>query len=330
MKKKFISIVIPLYNEKGNITPLFQQIHQVMQNLKVEYEIIFVDDGSTDGSDIVLGELYKGNRNDIKVVMFRRNFGKSAALCAGFDIAQGKFIFTMDGDLQDDPTEIPKFLATLDGVYDLLSGWKFPRRDPILKRLPSKIFNFVTSRMTGVRLHDFNCGFKLYRREVVENISIYGELHRYIPVFAHQLGFKIGEVKVNHRPRTWGKSKYGNRRLFIGFLDLITALFITKFIRKPLHLFGFAGIISIVCGITIDIYLTIIRIMGERIGNRPLLVLGNLLIIVGIQFILMGLIGDMMSKVFQGQSPEYSVKRYLGVKEGEWSSKEERIKREKL
>ena len=330
MKKKFISIAIPLYNEKENIIPLFGQIQQAMQNLKITYEVIFVDDGSNDGSDVVLGDLYKKNSDVIRVIMFRRNFGKSAALSAGFDIAQGNFIFTMDGDLQDDPMEIPKFLNKLDEGYDLVSGWKFPRKDPLSKTLPSKLFNFVTSKITGVKLHDFNCGFKLYRREVIKNISIYGELHRYIPVLAHQSGYKIGEIKITHHPRTWGRSKYGAKRLLIGFLDLITTLFITKFIRKPLHLFGLAGFISIVCGLSIDFYLTILKIMGHSIGNRPLLFFGNLLIIVGIQFILMGLIGDMMSKIFQGRSREYSVKRYLGIKTGEWVSEEDRTKRGKL
>lgn len=330
MKEKFISIVIPVYNEEGNVVALFQQIQQAMQNLTMQYEVIFVDDGSTDGSDVTLGELYRENKDIIKVVMFRRNFGKSAALSAGFDIARGNFIFTMDADLQDDPAEIPKFLAKLDGAYDLISGWKFPRQDPLSKKLPSKIFNFVVSKITGIKLHDFNCGFKLYRREVVKNISIYGELHRYIPVLAHQSGFKISEVRVTHYPRRWGKSKYGNKRLLVGFLDLITTLFITKFIRKPLHLFGVVGIISIACGLAIGIYLTVIKLMGHYISNRPLLLLGNLLTMVGLQFIAIGLIGDMMSKVFQTQSQEYSTKRYLGVKEIKWGSKEERIKRGKL
>lgn len=314
MKEPFISIVIPLCNEKGNIVSLYQQIHYVMQNINMKYEVIFVDDGSLDNTDITLEELYRENADVVRVVTLRRNFGKAAALSAGFDIVQGDLIFTMDGDLQDEPAEIPRFLTKIDEGYDLVSGWKSPRSDPLSKTIPSKLLNFVTSKVTGVKLHDFNCGFKLYRREVVENISIYGELHRYMPIFAYQLGFKIGEIKVTHHPRTWGKSKYGTKRLFIGFLDLITALFITNFIRKPLHLFGFLGIICIIFGLIIDTHLAIIKLMGHYIGNRPLLLLGNLLIVVGIQFILMGLIGDMMSKTLQSQLPEYSIRRYLGVK----------------
>jgi glycosyltransferase involved in cell wall biosynthesis len=314
MKQTLISIVIPLYNEKENVVFLYRQIHEVMQNINMKYEVIFVDDGSSDGTDVILEGIYRENPDIIRVIIFRRNFGKAAALSAGFDITQGELVFTMDGDLQDDPREIPKFLAKLDEGYDLVSGWRFPRNDPLSKILPSKFFNFITSKIMRIKLHDFNCGFKLYRKEVIKNISIYGELHRYIPVFAYHAGFKITEIKVAHHPRTRGKSKYGMKHLFIGAVDLITLFFITNFMHRPLHLFGFLGIICIVSGFAINAHLTIIRLTGHFISNRPLLLLGILLIIVGVQFISLGLIGDMISKVFHTQAPEYSVKRYLGVK----------------
>lgn len=330
MSQKFISIVIPIRNEERNIQPLFKEIKEVMEGLNTRIEVIFVEDGSTDNSQIVLGKLYDKEKDIVKVVMFKRGFGKAAAISAGFEIAKGSLIFTMDGDLQDAPKEIPRFLAKLDEGYDLISGWKYERKDPLSKKIASKIFNFVTSLITGVKLHDFNCGFKVYRKEVIKHISIYGDLHRYIPVFAHQEGYKVGEVKINHRPRIWGKSKYGSSRLLGGFLDLLTVIFLTRFIRKPLHFFDCIGLFMAFLGFTADIYLTILKLMGEGIGNRPLLLFGNLLIIVGIQFILMGLIGEMMSKIFQGQSREYSVKRYLGIKGGEWTSEEERMKRGKL
>ena len=259
-----------------------------------DYEMIFIDDGSTDGSYVVLSALAEHDKK-IKIIKFRKNFGKAEALNIGFETASGDIVFTMDADLQDDPAEIPAFIKKINEGWDLVSGWKVKRRDPISKILPSMLFNYVTSKVFGIRLHDFNCGFKAYRKEVVTEIDVYGEMHRYIPALADNKGFKINEIQVNHRARKFGKSKYGVARFFRGFLDLLTVKLVTKFNRSPLYLFGGIGFITSGVGFLLSLYLTFIRLFKMvYLSNRPLLFLAILLIMVGMQFISIGLIGELL------------------------------------
>lgn len=308
-----VSVVIPAYNEAESIGPLAVEVDSVLASLGKRYEIIFVDDGSTDNTFAELSRVAEAVPS-VRAIQFRRNFGKAASLTAGFREAQGEVIVTMDADLQDDPKEIPYFLAALeDGPYDLVSGWKFPRRDPLTKTWPSRLFNLVTSLMSGVRLHDFNCGFKAYRRQVVDETPIYGELYRYIPVLAHWRGFNVGEIKIRHHPRRFGRSKFGASRFFRGFFDLLTVLFLTRYMRRPLHLFGWMGILSFVGGTLVSAYLAVLWLMGNRpIGNRPLLTLGVLLITVGIQFFSLGLLAEMLASFLVTWQTDYSIRRKLG------------------
>jgi len=304
-----VSIVVPLFNERENLKPLWVKIREVMDSLGERYEVIFVDDGSTDGSFQVLEQLHAENEN-VKVIQFRKNHGKSAALAIGFEQACGDAIVTMDADLQDDPAEIPNLLSKLQEGYDLVSGWKFKRHDPISKTIPSRLFNKITALISGIKIHDFNCGLKVYRHEVTRSIRVYGELHRYVPVLAHWKGFKIGEIKVKHHPRLHGKSKFGLSRFINGFLDLLTVTFLTKYIRRPLHLFGVLGLVLFLSGLVINLYLTYLWLHKVGIGRRPLLFLGVLLVMVGVQFILMGLIGEMVAS--QGRDKDvYSIRRML-------------------
>lgn len=289
-----LSLVIPLYNERDSLTELYGELKQTLGSLRCRYEIIFVNDGSTDGSTEVLQRLCEMDPQ-VRVLHLRRNFGKAAALAEGFKEVRGEIVFTLDADLQDDPKEIPNFLAKLAEGYDLVSGWKFHRLDPISKTLPSKLFNAVVSKTTGVKLHDFNCGFKAYRREVLDHVQVYGELHRYIPALAFGNGFRVTEMKVNHRARQFGKSKYGAARFVRGLLDLLTVLFITRYTRKPLHLFGSLGLSLLFGGLAINAYLAVMWLQGISIGRRPLLMLGVLLMILGVQFISHGLLAEMIA-----------------------------------
>ncbi len=305
-----VSLVIPVYNEAKSLAPLHTEIQQAMAPLNLEYEIIFVDDGSTDSSWQVIKELA---HVDVRVqgIRFRRNFGKAAALTAGFRAARAHYIITLDADLQDDPAEIPRFLATLEKGWDVVSGWKYPRRDPWTKRLPSRVFNWATRTLTGVQLHDFNCGFKAYRAEVVREVRIYGMLYRYIAVLAHWRGFRVTEIKVHHRPRRYGTSKFGMGRFAVGFFDLITVLFLTQYTWRPLHLFGSLGLLSLGIGFLINAYLTFLWLTGHRpIGNRPLLMLGVLLMIIGVQFISFGLLGEMIAHIAPHQN-EYAIREEI-------------------
>jgi glycosyltransferase involved in cell wall biosynthesis len=237
-------------------------------------------------------------------VRLRRNFGKAAALVAGFDQARGDVVVTIDGDLQDDPAEIPRLLAKLDEGFDLVSGWKTRRRDRLSRRLLSRLFNAVTSRFSGLRLHDMNCGLKAYRAEVVHGLRLYGELHRFIPVLAHYRGFRIAELPVNHRPREHGRSRYGIERYVRGFLDLLTISFIGRYRHRPLHLFGGVGLVLMTTGIGILVYLTVDKVLGHAIGGRPLLTLGVLLVVVGMQFFSLGLISEMITSHHEERAPE--------------------------
>ena len=292
-----VSIVIPLLNEEESLSELFAIINETMQRMKKSYEIIFVDDGSTDGSFKVLTALHSQYPAIVKAIRFRRNFGKSAALSAGFKEAQGDYIITMDADLQDDPNEIPLLIDALGDSYDLVSGWKKKRQDSIIFTLPSHIANTITSKMTGLRIHDLNCGLKVYRKIVAKELKIYGDLYRYIPILAHQAGFKVGEKIVQHHPRKYGHSKYTIGKFYRGFLDLLTILFTAKYIRRPLHLFGVWGIVSFIIGAAIDGYLSLEWFLGlTSISNRPLFLVGFLFIIIGVQFISLGLLGEMISR----------------------------------
>lgn len=306
----FLSIVIPEYNEKDSIPELYEKIKHVVSPLNCKYEIIFIDDGSTDGSLNILKEI-RSHDNRVKIIVFRRNHGKSAALNAGFQQAKGDIIITMDADLQDDPTEIPNLIQEIKKGKDLVSGWKRKRFDPITKTIPSRFFNFVTSTLTGIKLHDFNCGLKAYRKEVVKEIELYGELHRYIPVLAHWKGFSIGEIVVQHHPRKYGKTKFGIGRFWKGFLDLLTILFTTRYLQRPLHLFGFWGLLFASAGFFITLYLVIEKFLGlTALSQRPLFLAGILLIIVGVQFISIGLIGEIITKTREVKK-EYSIKEII-------------------
>ncbi len=302
--------MIPLLNEEQSLRELFDNLRTAL-NRSGRWEVIFVDDGSTDGSSRVLHELRQRDRR-VKLIRFRRNFGKSAALSVGFSHAEGDIIVTMDADLQDDPDEIPGLISEIKKGYDLVSGWKKKRHDPLSKTVPSRFFNFVTRIMTGVRIHDFNCGLKAYRKEVAKEVRVYGELHRYIPVLAHWKGYRIGEMPVRHHPRKFGKTKFGMGRFWKGFLDLLTVLFTTRYMQRPLHLFGFWGIVFFLAGFAIDLYLVILKFLeGLSLGNRPLFLGGILLIIVGVQFISIGLLGEMISKSQQAAEREYSIREIL-------------------
>ena len=305
-----ISIVIPAYNEAESLPELLQKVENSLHQLKKSYEIIVVDDGSHDGTLEVLRTL-RVNYHSLKVISFRKNYGKSAAFSEAFKLARGEFVVTMDADLQDDPEEIPSLLATLvSEKLDVVSGWKKKRYDPISKTIPSKLFNFITSLMTGIKIHDFNCGLKAYRQIVVKDLKIYGELHRFLPALAHWNGFRIGEVAVKHHPRKFGKTKFGISRFFNGFFDLLTVLFITRYQTSPLHIFGMLGLLSVVIGLLIEIYLTIQWFMGTGIRNRPLFFLGILAIIVGVQFIVFGLLGEMITARF-AENVSYSIKEKI-------------------
>ncbi len=307
-----LSFLIPVMNEEQSVTPLLHGIVAAVEPLNLSFEVIFVDDGSTDGTVGAVKELH---RNDprVKLVRFRRNFGKAAALTAAYEHSVGKILITMDGDLQDDPTEIPRFLDEL-GVdeLDLVSGWKKKRHDPLSKTLPSRLFNLVIRKVAGVPLHDTNCGFKAYRREVWDQVSIYGDLHRYIPVLAARRGFRIGEIEVEHHAQRHGRSKYGWDRLYKGLLDLITVLFITRYTRRPLHLFGGVGLLLGGAGSAVCLWLAISWLQGARLSNRPLLLLGVLLIVVGFQVLTTGLIAQMITDKGFRRSDSYSVKETIG------------------
>lgn len=287
-----ISFVIPVYNEEESLQELHKQIVENLPNH--QYEIIFIDDGSTDNSYSLIQEIVKQDKNVIPI-RFRTNFGKAAALQAGFDKAEGDVIFTMDADLQDDPVEIPRFLEKIEEGYDLVSGWKKKRKDPITKRWPSKFFNLITSMVFHLRLHDYNCGYKAYTKEAAKSLNIYGELYRYIPAIIWSKGFSVTEIVVTHHKRKFGKSKYGASRLIRGFLDLLTVTMITKYQRSPLYLFGASGLIISLIGFIISVWLAVEKIFfGMSLSNRPLLFLGILLIMVGVQFISLGLLGEMI------------------------------------
>lgn len=310
------SIIIPVYNEKDSISNLWKKLESILNGLNGKWEMIFINDGSTDDSYEQLLMIAKKNKS-VKIIKFLHNKGKAAALQAGFRLASGEYIVTMDADLQDDPNEIPRLIKTLEQGYDLVSGWKKDRRDPWHKTIPSFFFNTMVRKFSGVRLHDINCGLKAYRKEVVKSLTIYGELYRFIPVLAKHNGFKITEITVKHYPRRFGKSKYGISRFMRGFLDLFTVLFLTKFIKRPLHLFGPIGLLLLAVGIIISGYLTFIHFAwGERVGSRPLLSFGIMFILAGLQLIFTGLIAELVTH-YGHQSSDNSLNRDLLIVKGE-------------
>ena len=289
-----ISVVVPLLNEEGSLEELYRQIADALEPRGEPFEVVFVDDGSTDGSMSVLSRLHDELPN-VVVIHLRRNFGKAAALQAGFLEARGEVVVTIDADLQDDPAEIPQLLAKLDEGFDLVSGWKARRNDPFLRRAFSRVFNWTTGVISGVHLHDVNCGLKAYRAEVLQDMRLYGELHRFIPVLASYQGYRIAEVSVNHRPRQHGRSRYGPERYLRGFFDLLSVTFMGRYRYRPLHLFGGIGMLMGAIGFIVLTYLTVIWFWGAGIGTRPLLTLGVLLMVVGIQFVSLGLISELIT-----------------------------------
>jgi glycosyltransferase involved in cell wall biosynthesis len=307
-----LSIVVPVFEEADSVTELHQGIARVLQGLPLRSEMIFVDDGSRDATLSRLEHLYEADER-VKVVALRRNFGKTAALLAGFAEARGQTVITMDGDLQDDPEEIPQFIAALEAGQDLVSGWKRVRHDPVSKTLPSRLFNATVRRFTGIPLHDFNCGFKAYRREVLTDLKLYGELHRFIPVLAYWRGYRIGEIEVRHHPRKFGRSKFGAGRLLKGLLDFLKVLFLTRYMQRPLQLFGVLGLVLWAGGMLGFFYLFVLKLMGQSVftSHGPLLFLSGILIVSGIQLFMLGLLGEMLRHYSFSPHEEYSVRRRL-------------------
>jgi glycosyltransferase involved in cell wall biosynthesis len=293
-----ISVVAPAFDEERSVALLFDELQAALDPLGTPWEAIFVDDGSTDGTFGALTRLHDAHDN-VRVVRLRRNFGKSAALAAGFEQARGDIVVTIDADLQDDPAEIPRLLAKLDEGFDLVSGWKSRRRDPWTRRILSRVFNRLASAVSGLSLHDVNCGLKAYRAEVVHDLRIYGELHRFLPVLAHERGYRVAELTVNHRPRNHGRSRYGVERYLRGFLDLLTVSLVGRYRHRPLHLFGGLGLLLGAVGTVVLAYLTVLKATGEAIGHRPLLILGVLLVVVGIQLFSLGLLGEMIRSLHE-------------------------------
>ncbi|MCZ7589262.1 MAG: glycosyltransferase family 2 protein [Gaiella sp.] len=289
-----ISVVVPVRDEELTVEPLYDELARALAARGESWEVVFVDDGSRDATHAALARLHALAPN-VRVVRLRRNAGKAAALDAGFREVEGEVVVTIDGDLQDDPAEIPRLLAKLDEGYDLVTGWKTRRNDPWPRRFLSRVFNSVTGWLSGVRLHDMNCGLKAFRVEVARELDLYGELHRFVPVLAHDLGFRVTELAVNHRPRQHGRSRYGMERYARGFLDLLTVTFMSRYRHRPLHLFGGLGLLLGAAGTGILVYLTIEKLTGEPIGRRPLLLLGVLLVVVGIQFLSLGLLSELVT-----------------------------------
>ncbi|MDE0186954.1 MAG: glycosyltransferase family 2 protein [Candidatus Poribacteria bacterium] len=331
-----ISIIVPAFNEAPTLKPLYYQICDLMGIIGSPYEMIFVDDGSTDGSFDILQEIYHFHQDGVSaeadtrcpsnkefaniqspavsqviVIQFRCNMGKAMALAAGFARARGDVVITIDADLQDDPSEIPNFLAKIEAGYDVVSGWKINRQDSWSKVLLSRLFNRVVCWFTRLNLHDINCGFKAYRRQVIQELLVYGDRHRYLPILAYQNGFRVTEVPVKHLPRQYGKSKYGIERIPRGFLDLLTILFLNRYLKRPLHFFGVLGLLCFISGIGINFYLAVLWFVQGGIGFRPLLMLGILLMILGLQFFSIGFLGEMFTNAFERINRRYPIKRVL-------------------
>ena len=307
-----LSFVIPAKNEEDSVKILHEEIVEIVSKIKKSYEIIFIDDGSTDNTFLKLKELNQTNPC-VKVIRLRGNCGKSAALQSGFNLAKGEIVFTLDADLQDNPKEIPAFLDKIEEGYDLVSGWKKTRHDPsITKVLPSRIVNLLARKLTGIKIHDTNCGFKAYRSEVIQSLNLYGELYRFIPIIAAKQNFKVGEVVVDHRPRKYGKTKFGWSRGIKGLLDLLTVIYLTGYVKRPGHFFGTLGSVSFSFGFIIGLYIASLRFATGTIQDRqPLLFLGVLLMIIGIQLVSLGLLGEMITYWRQKDNADKIISKYL-------------------
>ncbi len=315
MTDPLISVVIPLYNEEETIDELYRQLTAALEAYGAPYEVIVADDGSTDGSFEKLSAIHQRDPR-WRIIRFRRNFGQTAGFSAGFDRARGEVILTIDADLQNDPADIPKLMAKIDEGYDIVSGWRVDRQDTFLTRkLPSMVANRLISHSTNVQLHDYGCSLKAYRAEVVKNINLYGELHRFIPAMASGYGVRVAEAPVNHRAREYGKSKYGISRTFRVLLDLMTVYFLLGYSTRPIHVFGGVGLISFGLGVLIGLYLTLVKFaLGQDIGTRPLLLLAVLLILLGVQMIAMGLLGELIIRTYYESTGKsiYYVREELG------------------
>ncbi len=306
-----ISIVIPLYNEQESLSPLIKAITQALSHTGQSYEVIFVDDGSTDDSFNEIKKLHNTYGSIVKAYRFSRNYGKSAALSAGIQFARGEYIITMDGDLQDDPEAIPDMITKLESGWDLVSGWKKVRHDPISKTMPSKVWNSMTSLVSGIKLHDFNCGFKAYKSDAAKSLRIYGERHRYLPALAFWDGYAVTEIPVPHHPRKFGKSKFGAGRMFNGLMDMITLLFLRRYLTKPLHFFGLIGLLFMLAGLSVIGYFGIEWIITQQMRIRPLMILSLGSMIMGIQIFSIGLVGEMITHS-QETGNGFSIRERLG------------------
>ncbi|MBL6956760.1 MAG: glycosyltransferase family 2 protein [Chlorobium phaeobacteroides] len=317
-----LSLIVPFYNEEESLPMLLDQICQAMEEqelhalfeLPFTFELLMIDDGSTDGSSGFIRKQID-RRPEVKLVSLQKNFGKTAALAAGFRYASGEVVVTLDADLQDDPFTVKELVAKLQEGYDLVSGWKRQRNDPLSKTIPSRIFNTTTRLLTGIELHDFNCGLKAYRKKVVASLDLHGEMHRYIPVLAEWNGFRVTEIPVKHNARRFGRTKFGASRVFPGLFDFFTVLFITRYLRQPMHFFGMLSLISFLAGFGISLYVTIGKIFfNQAVVNRPILFLGILLIIVAVQFFSIGLLGEMLTRD-TSSTPDYTVRETVNVDE---------------
>lgn len=312
-----VSIVIPIYNEAESLRPLYERLRLLLDRWERSFEVIFVDDGSHDGSVEILRQLHALDAR-IQIILLRRNFGQTAAFAAGFDRAHGSVIITMDGDLQNDPTDIPKLLDKIDAGYDIVSGWRIDRQDKLWsRRIASRSANWLISKLTGVHLHDYGCSLKAYRREVVDGIDLYGEMHRFIPALASWMGVRVTEIPVNHAARQFGQSKYGLGRTIRVLLDLLTVKFLLDYATRPIQIFGLLGLATLATGSFLGAYLTTIRLFFDQaIGDRPLVILAALLIMIGVQLIIVGLLGEVMVRTYHEtqRKPIYAVRQALGVK----------------
>ena len=308
---QLISIIIPVFNESESIGYLLDEVLNVMQNNNLNFELIVVNDGSQDNTSTVLDELTL-NIKELSVISLRKNYGQTAAIAAGFDNSKGEILITLDGDLQNDPNEIPKLISHINEGYDLICGWRYERKDKLInRRIPSKIANKLIANVTGLKLHDYGCSLKAFKKEIVDDIKLYGELHRFLPVLANIEGAKIKEIKVNHRSRKYGSSKYGIDRTFRVLMDLLTVWFMTKFLTRPMYGFGFVGIISVLISLVMTSYLFIIKILGEDIGNRPMLMFALILGIAGVQLFSFGLLGELLIRTYHESQnrPIYRVRK---------------------
>ena len=312
---QFISIIIPVFNESESIAYLLEEVKSVMEVNELNYELIVVNDGSEDNTHAVLEKLTK-NIKELLVISLRKNYGQTAAMAAGFDISRGDIVITLDGDLQNDPNDIPKLISEINTGYDLICGWRFDRKDKLInRRIPSKIANKLIAKVTGLKLHDYGCSLKAFTKEIIDDVKLYGELHRFLPILASIEGARIKEVKVNHRSRKYGSSKYGIDRTFRVLMDLLTVWFMTRFLTRPMYGFGFVGIISILISLLMSSYLLIEKILGQDIGSRPMLMFALILGVAGVQLFSFGLLSELLIRTYHESQkrPIYRVRTIQGA-----------------